>query len=38
MQNNVMQESMIPKTDKKSSMKVLLYIERIKIENKQKDN
>ena len=38
MQNNVMQESMIPKTYKKSSMKVLLYIERIKVENKQKDN
>ena len=29
---------MIPKTDKKLSMKVQLYIERIKVEDKQKDN
>ena len=33
-----MHKSMIPKTNKKSSMKVLLYIERIKVEDKQKDN
>ena len=38
MQNNVMHESMIPKIDKKSSMKVLLQIERIKVEDKQKVN
>ena len=38
MQNNAMHESMIPKTDKKSSMKVLLQKGRIKVENKQNDN
>ena len=36
--NNAMQESMILKTNKKSSMKVLLQIERIKAKDKQKDN
>ena len=29
---------MIPKTNKKSSIKVLLYIERIKVDDKHKDN
>ena len=38
MQNNAMHESMIPKTDKKLSMKVLLQIEKIKVEDKHKDN
>ena len=33
-----MHESMISKTDKKSRKRVLLYIERIKAEDKQKDN
>ena len=38
MQNNAMHESMIPKTDKKLSMKVQLQIEKIKVEDKHKDN
>ena len=33
-----MHESMIPKTDKKSLKRVLLWIERIKVKDKQKDN
>ena len=33
-----MHESMIPTTDKKSHKRVLLQIERIKAEDKQKDN
>ena len=36
--NNAMHESMIPKADKKSSIKVLIQIERITAEDKQKDN
>ena len=36
--NNAMHESMIPKIDKKSSMKVLLQIKRIKAKDKLKDN
>ena len=31
-------KSMIPKTDKKSTKRVILQIERIKAEDKQKDN
>ena len=31
-------KSMIPKTDKKSGKRVILQIERIKAEDKQKDN
>ena len=38
MQNNAMYESMIQKTNKKSSMKVLLQKGIIKAEDKQKDN
>ena len=33
-----MHESMIPKTNKKLSKRVLLQIERKKAEDKQKDN
>ena len=33
-----MHESMIPETNKKSGKKVQLQIERIKAEDKQKDN